>query len=113
MNPDEEVLVIFGVLHLVALTLGAMLFVMFMRSDGASRWKPPDDDDSGGGGGGNDRISDRPKTSPSGGIPLPDAVQSRVRLRSGHDRLADPGRRRVRHRVSDPVPVRPRVPQRT
>jgi hypothetical protein len=112
MDPDAELLVIFGALHLVALALGALLFVMFVRSDGASRWTPPDDDDSGGGGG-NDRISDRPKTSPSGGIPLPDAIQSRVRLRTGHDRLADPGRRRVRHRVSDPAPVRPRVPQRS
>ena len=88
MSPDAELLVIFGVLHLVALVLGGALFLMFLRSDGASNWSPDDEDDSGGGG--NDRVSDKPKTSPSGGIPLPFAVQSDRRLRSGHDKLADP-----------------------
>ena len=94
MSPDAELLVIFGVLHLVALVLGGALFLMFLRSDGASTWTPDDEDDSGGGG--NDRVSDKPKTSPSGGIPLPFAVQSDKRLRSGHDKLADPSRRHVR-----------------
>ncbi len=97
MSPDTELLVIFGALHLVALALGGALFLMFLRSDGASSWSGDDEDDSGGGG--NDRISGKPKTSPSGGIPLPDAVQSTRRLRSGHDKLADPQRRRVRRRV--------------
>jgi hypothetical protein len=108
MTPDEQLLVIFGALHLVALAMGAVLFAMFLRSDGASNWRPPDDDDSGGGG--NDRISDKPKTSPNGGIPipLPDAIQSTVRLRSGHDRMADPGRRPVRRKVTTPEPARRR-----
>src|SRR5262245_50618597 len=113
MSPDAELLVIFGVLHLVALVLGGALFLMFLRSDGASTWTPDDEDDSGGGG--NDRVSDKPKTSPSGGIPLPLAIQSDKRLRSGHDKLADPGRRRVRTRKTiEPArpPVRRRVPSR-
>jgi hypothetical protein len=111
MSPDAELLVIFGVLHLVALVLGGALFLMFLRSDGASNWSPDDEDDSGGGG--NDRISDKPKTSPSGGIPLPFAVQSDRRLRSGHDKLVDPSRRRVRTRTpSEPAPARRRVPSR-
>jgi hypothetical protein len=111
MSPDAELLVIFGVLHLVALVLGGALFLMFLRSDGASSWSPDDEDDSGGGG--NDRVSDKPKTSPSGGIPLPFAVQSDRRLRSGHDKLADPSRRRVRTRTpSEPAPVRRRVTSR-
>src|ERR1700750_2177768 len=97
MSPDAELLVIFGVLHLVALVLGGALFLMFLRSDGASTWTPDDEDDSGGGG--NDRLGDKPKTSPSGGIPLPYSVQSDTRLRGGHDRLADPGRPRVRTRT--------------
>ena len=96
MSSDAELLVIFGVLHLAALLLGGGLFLMFLRSDGASNRTPDDEDDSGGGG--NDRIGDKPKTSPSGGIPLPTAVQSDRRLRSGHDKLADPSRRRVRTR---------------
>jgi|GEM_PF-2725818 len=110
VGPDTELIVIFGGLHLVALTLGAVLFVMFLRSDGASNW-PNDDDDESGGGGGNDRVSDKPKTSPSGGIPLPSAVQSSTRLRVAHDRLADPSRRRVRHtRTREPArPARRRV----
>jgi hypothetical protein len=109
MSSDTELLVIFGVLHLVALVLGGALFLMFLRSDSASTWTPDDEDDSGGGG--NDRINDKPKTNPSGGIPLPFAVQSDKRLRSGHDKLADPGRRRVRTRkpVEPARPVRRRV----
>jgi hypothetical protein len=110
MSPDAELLVVFGVLHFVALALGGVLFVMFLRSDGASSWPQDDEDDSGGGG--NDRVSDKPKTSPSGGIPLPFAVQSDTRLRTAEDKLADPRRRRVRVRESDPVRVRPRVPGR-
>src|SRR3954465_5854399 len=92
MSPDAELLVIFGVLHLAALVLGGALFLMFLRSDSSSPWPQDDDDDPGGGG--NDRIGDKPKTSPSGGIPLPFSVQSDRRLRSSHDKLADPGRPR-------------------
>jgi hypothetical protein len=107
MTPDEELMVIFGALHLVALVLGAVLFVMFLRSDAGSGYRPPDEDD--GGGGGNDRLSGGPKSSPSGGIPLPDAEQSSIRLR-GHERLADLRPRPARRRVTEPVePGRRRV----
>jgi hypothetical protein len=107
MTPDEELMVIFGALHLVALVLGLILFVMFLRSEAGSSFKPPDEDD--GGGGGNDRVSDKPKNSPSGGIPLPDALQSSFRLRS-HERLRDAYRHRERRRVSEPArPSRRRV----
>jgi hypothetical protein len=107
MTPDEELMVIFGALHLVALVLGAVLFVMFLRSDAGSRFKGPEEDD--GGGGGNDRIGGGPKSSPSGGIPLPDAIQSTVRLR-GAGRLADLRPRRERRRVVEPArPGRRRV----
>jgi hypothetical protein len=100
-------MVIFGALHLVALVLGLVLFVMFLRSEAGSSFKPPDDED--GGGGGNDRISDKPKTSPGGGIPLPDAEASRHRLR-GRERLAERYRHPERRRVAEPAqPVRRRV----
>ncbi len=108
MSPDSQLLVIFGALHLAALTLGGLLFLMFLRSDGSSKWSPPDEDDPGGGG--NDRITDKPKTSPSGGLPLPDAIQSRLRLRSGHERLAKMKPRRIERRVAEPARERPRVP---
>jgi hypothetical protein len=107
MSPDEELMVIFGALHLVALVLGAVLFVMFLRSDSGSRFKGPEEDDSGGGG--NDRLGGGPKQSPSGGIPLPDAVQSSVRLR-GYGRLADLRPRPDRRRVVEPAePGRRRI----
>jgi hypothetical protein len=107
MSPDEELMVIFGALHLVALLLGIVLFVMFLRSEAGSGRRPPDEDD--GGGGGNDRLGDGPKTPPSGGIPLPDAEQSRHRLRS-HERLRDMRPRHERRRVVEPArPGRRRV----
>ena len=100
-------MIIFGALHLVALALGLALFVMFLRSGSRSGFKPPEDDD--GGGGGNDRISDKPKTSPSGGIPLPDAEPSSRRLRT-HERLADTQRRYRRRRLPEPArPARRRI----
>jgi hypothetical protein len=107
MTPDEELMVIFGALHLVALVLGAVLFFMFLRSEAGSGFKPPDEDD--GGGGGNDRLSGGPKSSPSGGIPLPDAEQASIRLR-GPGRLADLRPRPARRRVAEPAePGRRRV----
>jgi hypothetical protein len=107
MSPDEELMLIFGSLHLIALALGAALFVMFLRSDGDKDGEPPEEDE--GGGGGSDRISDTPKTSPSGGIPLPDAEPAPVRLR-GHERLADLLPKPERRRVIEPAePARRRV----
>jgi hypothetical protein len=97
MSPDEELIVIFGALHLIALALGAILFVMFLRAETADGVPPPDDDEAGGGGG-NDRISPPPQSPPSGGIPVLDAEQSDTRLRAHGDRLRSPRERRtVRH----------------
>jgi hypothetical protein len=104
MTPDEELMVIFGALHLIALALGVVLFMMFLRSDTTSSWKPPDDDE-GGGGGGNDRLPSTPKPRPTGGVPLPDADPARARLR-GHDKLRDAYPRPLRR------PAHPQVPQR-
>ena len=106
MSPDEELLLIFGALHLVALALGGLLFVMFLRSDSRENREPPEEDE--GGGGGSDRISNWPKTSPSGGIPLPDAEPAPFRLR-GHERLADLRPRPARRRVAEPDPAPRRV----
>ena len=111
MSPDEELMLIFGALHLVALVLGVLLFVMFLRAETDYGIQPPDDEDPGGGGGGNDRLFDRPKGSPSGGIPLPDAEPARVRLR-GHERLRDARRPLTRRPAHAPEPARRRVPTR-
>jgi len=109
MSPDEELMVIFGGLHLVALALGVLLFVLFLRSDTFDGRDGSEEDDNGGGGG-SDRVSDRPKVSPSGGLPLPDAVPAPVRLR-GHQKLADLRPRPDRRRVIEPAvdPARRRV----
>jgi hypothetical protein len=100
MASDQELMLIFGGLHVVALALGVLLFVLFLRSDTFEGQNPPEEDE-GPGGGGSDRISDRPKVSPSGGIPLPDAEPAPVRLR-GPARLADLLPRRERRRVVEP-----------
>jgi len=101
MSPDAELMLIFGTLHLIAVALGVALFVMFLRSEATQEWKPPDEDD-GGGGGGNDRLPARPKSSPPGGLPLPDAVPPAVRLRS-HERLRDLQPRPLRRPARAPV----------
>ena len=102
-------MIIFGALHVVALPLGALLFYIFIRSDNPTNWQPPDEDD--GGGGGNDRLPATPKPKPTGGIPLPDAEQSSVRLR-GPGRLRD-ARPRIERRVPHPpTPAPARQPAR-
>lgn len=110
MSPDAELMLIFGALHLIAIALGVLLFVMFLRSETTSSWQPPEDED--GGGGGSDRVSGRPKSSPPGGLPLPDAVPPRIRLRS-HERLGDltprPARRPSREPAPQRRPARPRA----
>jgi hypothetical protein len=109
MSSDEELVLIFGVLHLVALALGILMFVLFLRSDTADGRQDPEDDE--GGGGGSDRIQRGPKTSPPGGIPLPDAVPAPVRMR-GPGRLADLLPPHQRRRVAEPDRAPRRVPQR-
>ena len=52
-----------------------------------------------------DRISRPPKTSPSGGLPLPDAVPASVRLR-GPGRLSELRPQRERRPAREPVPQR-------
>jgi hypothetical protein len=105
MSPDAELMLIFGTLHLIAVALGVGLFVLFLRSESQQGFKPPDEDD---GGGGNDRQPTRtPRSSPPGGLPLPDAVQPTIRLRS-HERLRDLTPQRTRRPAREPSrrPVR-------
>jgi hypothetical protein len=108
VTPDQELVVIFGALHLVALAFGGLLLVMFFRSETVSPWEGDDGEDEGGGGG-NDRTGGPPKApNPSGGLPLPESAPARVRLRD-HRRLADGYPATPRRREHAPEP-RPRVP---
>src|SRR5688500_2900818 len=92
--PDQELVLIFGALHLMALVFGGLLLTMFFRSEALPGWRPPEDDDDGGGGGG-DGPSPDPPAPPRGGLPLEHAEPARTRLREP-GRLAD----------SHPFPVR-------
>ncbi len=85
MPPDQELLLIFGALHLMALVFGGLLLVMFFRSEALPGWRPPEDEDDGGGGGGSPE-PDAPR--PTGGLPLERSEPARVRLREP-GRLAD------------------------
>ncbi|MEJ7892927.1 MAG: hypothetical protein WKF94_09825 [Solirubrobacteraceae bacterium] len=107
MTPDQELVLLFGGLHLVALLFACGLFWMFLRADTVKPWEPDDEDDSDGGGGGNDRLQDPPKPPKPGGIPLPDAAQSPERFR-GPGRLAErhPFPARRPERKPDPSPER-------
>src|SRR4051812_31541100 len=108
MASDAELVLLFTALHVVGLGVMTALLVLFLRSDTPRTWLPPDEGD-GGEGGGNDRIGPRSRPGPGGGgLPLPDAVPARVRLRD-HRRLGDllptPSRRPAREPSR-----RPRVP---
>lgn len=113
MGEGMLLVVIFGTLHLLGVGFAALLLVPLMRDDQPPLWAPPDEDDDGGGG--NDRVSPQPESGPpsGGGLPLPDAVPARVRLR-GPGRLADlvpPRERRPSHPPTpSPRPVREREP---
>jgi hypothetical protein len=106
VSPDAELVVLLAGLHILGFVFAAVLFFVLLRADTVTPWSPDDDDD---GGGGNDR---RPRPRPSGpkggGLPLPDAIQPRARLR-GHERLADAHPRPARRAPGEPAP-RPRIP---
>lgn len=90
MPADQELVLIFGALHLMALVFGGLLLMMFFRSEALPGWRPPEDDGGGGGGG-----EDPPAGPHPSGPPLEHSDPARARLRD-HGRLAD------RH----PFPVR-------
>jgi hypothetical protein len=101
MDPDVELVALIGGVHLIGLVFAMALVWHFMRTDPADSWPHPEDD--GGGGGGNIRpeppVPVRPR---GGGIPLPDAIPARVRLREP-GRLADLRPSRERRPSREPV----------
>lgn len=95
---DETLLVaLLGGLHLIGFGFAAILLLPLLRDERIVPVPRGEEEDEGGGGG-NDRLGPvAPRGPRGGGIPLPDAVPARVRLREP-GRLADllppPGRRR-------------------
>lgn len=102
---DETLLVVLlGGLHLLGLGFGALLLLPCLRDERVVKAARREDDEDGGGG--NDRLGPAAPRGPRpGGIPLPDAVPARVRLREPA-RLADllPGWQRRREHA--PAPAR-------
>lgn len=91
--------------HLLALGCVAVLIIPALR--GGQGLPPRSDSDSDGGWGNDRRRPWSPDDLPGGGLPLPDAVPARVRLRE-HSRLHEliPRRQRRPTREPERVPVR-------
>ena len=92
--------------HVIGLLAVGLLLIPAMRDDSEL---PPQGGDSGNddGWGNRPRTPRPPSNVPGGGLPLPDALPARVRLRDGrrlHERL--PGRERRPAREPDRQPIR-------
>lgn len=86
---DETLLVaLLGGLHLLGFGFGALLLLPCLRDERIEPGVARREDDEGGGGGSDRLRPASPRGPRGGGIPLPDAVPARVRLRD-RDRLAD------------------------
>ena len=91
MSGEAQLMLMIAGMHLLGLVCVAVLIIPALR-EGPNLPPEPDSGSDDGGGWGPKRRRSRP-TQPRGGIPLPDAVQARVRLRD-HSRLADHHKRR-------------------
>jgi hypothetical protein len=104
---DVQLLLWMTVIHVIGFFAVGVLMIPALR-----RGEQPPDQDSGGsddGWGNLPRGKPQPSGWPGGGIPLPDAEQSRVRLR-GPGRISERSRRPARRPVREPErrPVRTR-----
>ena len=107
---DETLLVaLLGGLHLLGFGFAALLLLPCLRDERLAPIARPEEDEDGGGG--SDRLGPiAPRGPRPGGIPLPDAVPARARLRDGR-RLADLLPRVERRPAHAPAPAR--TPART
>ena len=94
-------------MHLLALGCVAVLIVPALRGDGTLPPRRGDSDSDDGGSGSDRRGPLHPGDLPGGGLPLPDAVPARFRLRE-HGRMHEqrPRRQRRPAREPDRMPVR-------
>jgi hypothetical protein len=102
---SQLVLVMIAGVHVLGLGCVAILMVTALREEPQD---PPHQNGGSDDGRGNDRLRPRrPSDRPRGGIPLPDAEQSRIRLRD-HRRLTDKLPKRLRRPAREPSrrPVR-------
>lgn len=106
MSGDYQLLLMIAVMHLLGLACVAVLIMLALRQgdDGPSDSGETGSDD---GWGNEPRRPPQPSDRPWGGIPLPDAKQSRLRLRD-HRKLLDLLPRRDRRPAREPerTPIR-------
>jgi hypothetical protein len=101
MTGDSQlILVMIAGVHLLGLACVAVLMLSALREGPAD---PPQssNNDSDDGRGNKPRRPRAPSGRPRGGVPLPDAEQSRIRLRD-HQRFTDKLPKRVRRPVREP-----------
>jgi hypothetical protein len=105
MSGEAQLLLIITAVHILGLAGVAILLIPALRDGGPESWGSDSGSDDGWGHG-PPRPPEHPEP-PTGGIPLPDAVPARVRLRD-HRRLADLLPRRERRPAREPerTPVR-------
>ncbi len=110
MSGDAELLLLIAGVHIFGFVAVGILMLPALR-DGWSAPPGPTDSDDGGGRG--PKVPPIVPVSPSGGgLPLPDAIPARVRLRE-HGRLADHLPARERRPAHDPAREPVRTPSRT
>src|SRR5690242_13618557 len=105
MSGETQLLLMVAGVHLLGLACVAILLLPALRDSPGT--PPPSDSGSDDGWGRGPRQPPKPSSPPGGGIPLPDAVAARVRLRD-HARLADHRPRPERRPAREPerAPVR-------
>jgi hypothetical protein len=106
MSGDYQLLLMIAVMHLLGLVCVAVLIMLALR--GEDNGLPGSGESGSDDGWGNEpRRPPQPSDRPWGGVPLPDAEQSRLRLRD-HRKLADLLPNRVRRPAREPerTPVR-------
>lgn len=111
MDADAELVLLLGGIHIVGLGFACALLWHFARTKPREAWSIPEDDGDGGGGGNVGPDAPRPTRPRGGGLPLPDAVPARVRLREP-GRLADGRPGRVRRPSREPERAPQRMPAR-
>ncbi len=104
MSGDAQLMLMIAGMHILGMVCVGVLLLPALRDGPAP---PGSDSGSDDGWGRGPRRPPRPPEPPRGGIPLPDAVQARIRLRD-HGRLADHLPRRERRPAREPhrTPVR-------
>jgi hypothetical protein len=106
MSGDAQLMLMIAGMHFLGLVGAAVLILPALREDPGLPPHHPDQGSDGGGGRGPGRPP-LPPEPPRGGIPLPDAEQSRIRLRD-HRKLSEqlPRPQRRPAREPDRTPIR-------